>query len=140
MTTARLLADQLSLGQVGELRIVTAADFVALTRRIEGDENGLAARIERQLSLHHRHLYLLGMHIGKEAASLEMTSGTVASPDESLIRRHATVIRIPPHLWEPLASAPDSATPPQIIARYRAALTALDANLAVDDPATEGSK
>jgi hypothetical protein len=132
LTVARGLANQLGVGEVGVLPIATANDFVALTPRIEADENGLADRIERRLSLHHRHLYLLGMHVGKEAASIEMTHGTVASPDESLIRHHATVTGIPPSLWEPLALVADSETPPQIVARYRRAFTALDASLGVD--------
>lgn len=132
MAATRGLANQLGVGRVDQLPIVTARDLVALTRRIESDENGLASRIERQLSLHHRHLYLLGMHIGKETANVEMTQGEVPSPEESLIRHHATMTGIRPELWEPLASVPSGETPARTVTRYRAAFAALDASLDVN--------
>jgi hypothetical protein len=132
LTVARGLASQLGLDAVGVLPIATAAEFVALTRRIESDENGLAGLIERQLSLHHRHLYLLGMHIGNDAARVEMTRGTVVPDMEPLIRYHATVAGIRPNLWVPLASEPESETPPQVLTRYRDGLAALDQSLGVN--------
>jgi hypothetical protein len=134
MATTRGLANQLGVGRVDQLPIATVKDVVALTRRIESDDNGLAGRIERQLSLHHRHLYLLGMHIGKEAANVEMTQGEVPAPEESLIRHHATMTGIRPELWAPLASVPSGETPGGIVMRYRAAFAALDASLDIDLP------
>ena len=100
-------------------RCAGAANFV----------EALAGRFERQLSLHHRHLYLLGMHLGTESARVETTAGGIASPETLLIRRHATAAGIAPGLWKPLASPPGLETPAQIVARYRAGLAALDASL-----------
>src|SRR6266851_6615929 len=133
LAVARALAHQLGVGEVGVLPVLTAADFAALNQRIEDDENGVAGRIERQLSLHHRHLYLLGMQLGTESARVEGTKGEVASPPELLVRRHATATGIPPTLWEPLASAAGRETPAQIVARYRAGLKALDESLGAAD-------
>jgi hypothetical protein len=133
LAVARALAQQLGVGEVVVLRVLNAADFVALSQRIEDDESGLAGRVERQLSLHHRHLCLLGMHVGTEAARVETTGGTITLPQEALIRRHATATGIPPALWEPLAFTDRGETPPQVVARYRASLNALNASLGAAD-------
>ena len=129
LAVARGLAQLLGVGEVSVLRVENAQDFGTLNQRIEDDENGLAGRFERQLSLHHRHLYLLGMHLGTESARVETTAGGIASPQTLLIRRHATAAGIAPGLWKPLASPPGLETPAQIVARYRAGLAALDASL-----------
>ena len=129
LAVARVLAQLLGVGEVGVLRVENAQDFGTLKQRIENDENGLAGRFERQLSLHHRHLYLLGMHVGTASARVEMSAGAAASPETLLIRRHASAAGIAPALWKPLASPPGLETPAQIVARYRAGLEALDASL-----------
>src|SRR6266705_6522691 len=125
LAAARELAQLLPLGEIGVLRVENARDFVTLSQRIEDDENGLAGRVERRLSLHHRHLYLLGMHLGTEAA--RVIGGGDPSPQVLLIRRHATVTGVAPALWKPWTSTPGLETA-QVEARYRAGLAALDAS------------
>jgi len=108
LAVARQLAQQLGVGEVGVLGVLTFKDLYDLDLRIENDENGLAGRFERQLSLHHRRLYVLGMHVGTEAARVEINGGAVASSKQLLIRRHATLAGIAPTLWEPFIAAPIS--------------------------------
>ena len=105
----------------------------ALAERIEDDENGLGARIETRLTPVHRHLYLLGAHVGAEAAKIESSGGKFALAPATPIRRHATLAGVAPALWQPLAADARGETPDQVLARYRAALNALAADLATSD-------
>ena len=115
----------------------TLDDFARLTDRIEADETGLAEHINRAFSPYHRHLFLLGMHLGTEAARIQSSGGSLSLPPRAQIRRHATLAGIPPVLWEPLAAAPRYGEQPgEVLARYRNDLTALAANLS---PATHGN-
>lgn len=111
----------------------TLTDFVRLQERFEADENGVAARIEQRLTPIHRHLYLLGAHVGLESAKIESNGGELALAPAAQIRRHATLAGIAPALWQPLAADARGETPAQILERYRAALNALGADLANRD-------
>ncbi|HSC65434.1 MAG TPA: hypothetical protein VLD35_17465 [Caldimonas sp.] len=138
VAVAQAQARVLGLGEVAALPMRTAAEFFALPKRLEDDEGGLGARIEARLTPIHRHLYLLGAHVGAEAAKIESSGGKFALPPETLIRRHATLAGIAPALWQPLAADPRGATPDQVLARHRAALSAMSVALATldaDDPA-----
>ena len=127
----------LGLGPVTPLVTRTLDDFARLTDRIEADETGLAEHINRAFSPYHRHLFLLGMHLGTEAARIQSSGGALSLPPRAQIRRHATLAGIPPVLWEPLAAAPRYGEQPgEVLARYRNGLTALAANLS---PATHGN-
>jgi hypothetical protein len=130
---ARELAQALDVGAVAELAVRTPKEYVALNDRFERDENGLAARIEERVSPAHRELYLLGAQLGNEAATVESSGGAMLQPPVTLIRRHATLAGIAPALWLPLALEPRGETPAQSLARYRAALDALGADLAARD-------
>jgi hypothetical protein len=111
-------------------------EFTELGMRYEGDENGLAARIEAQMSPLHRQLYLLGVQLGGEAARIEDSGGRFSLPPETLIARHATLAGIEPRLWRPLAVPPAQGEPPaQVVRRYRAALEALAEGVARQDAA-----
>jgi hypothetical protein len=130
LALAREQARQLGLGDVGALPVHTLKDFTELNQRYEDDENGLAARVQQQLSPLHRHLYLLGVHLGTEAARVEGSGGQFALPPATLIRRHATLAGVDPALWQPLTLEPHDETAAQVLSRYRAALNALGAGLA----------
>ena len=133
VAVAQAQARALGLGDVAALPMRTAAEFFALSKRVEDDESGLATRIETRLTPVHRHLYLLGAHVGAEAAKVESSGGKFALPPETLIRRHATLAGIAPALWQPLAADARGATPDQVLARYRGAVDAMTVALATLD-------
>jgi len=133
VAVAQAQARTLGLGDVAALPMRNAAEFFALAERVETDENGLGARIEARLTAVHRHLYLLGVHVGAEAAKIESSGGKFALPSETLIRRHATLAGVAPALWRPLADDARGVAPEQVLARYRAALDAIVVGLATKD-------
>jgi len=112
---AREQALRLSLGEVAALPVRSLKEFTELNQRYEADPDGLAARVQAALSPLHRHLYLLGVHLGTESARVESSAGQLA---------------LPPTLWKPLTVAPQNDEPPaHVLSRYRAALSALAAGL-----------
>lgn len=111
----------------------TLTDFVRLQERFEADENGVAARVEQRLTPIHRHLYLLGAHLGLESAKIESNGGNFALAPSAQIRHHATLAGIAPSLWQPLAADRGGESPARLLERYRAALNALGTNLAARD-------
>ena len=132
---ANRLSQRLGLGPANPLTTRTLDDFARLTNRIEADETGLAERITRTYSRHHRHLFLLGMHLGTEAARIQGTGGSLSLPPRPQIRLHATLTGVPPAIWEPLAVAPGyREQPSEVVARYRNGLTALLASLSSTPP------
>lgn len=130
---AQAQASALGLGDVAALPMRNAKDSFTLAERIEDDENGLGARIEARLTPIHRHLYLLGAHVGTEAAKVESSAGKFALAPASPIRRHATLAGIAPALWQPLAAEARGESPAQVLYRYRTALNALGVDLAARD-------
>jgi hypothetical protein len=130
---AEALAVGLGVAPVAALPSASLREFNELGARYEADENGLAARVQRQLSPWHRHVYLLGVHIGIESARIEATGGEHSLPPAALLRRHATLAGIEPTLWQALAAAPAGERPEQRQQRYRVAVQALAAALARQD-------
>jgi hypothetical protein len=127
---ANRLSQILGLGPVTPLTTRTLDDFARLTNRIEADETGLAKRITRTYSPYHYHLFLLGMHLGTEAARIQGTAGSLSLPPRAQIRLHATLTGIPPMIWEPLAAPPGYREQPgEVVARYSNGLKALVASL-----------
>lgn len=133
---ADALARKLGVAPAVPLPSNSLREFNELADRYEADENALAARIEQRLSPWHRHVYLLGVHIGIESARIEASAGEHSLPPAALIRRHATLADIEAALWQPLAGSPQAHTPEQWIAHYRAAVQALAGTLAQQDAAT----
>jgi hypothetical protein len=133
IAVAQAQARSLGVGDVAALPMRDAAGFFALSDRLEGDENGLGARIEARLTPVHRHLYLLGAHVGAEAAKVESSRGKFALAPATLIRRHATLAGVAPALWQPLAADARGESPGQVLERYHAALNALGIDLATRD-------
>ncbi len=137
IAVAQAQARALGVGDVAVLPMRSAAQSFALAERVEQDENGLAARIETRLTPVHRHLYLLGAHVGAEAARIESSGGKFALAPATLIRRHATLSGVAPARWQPLAADAQGETPDQVLARYRAAVNALAVALASDGNETQ---
>ena len=133
LALARRLAESLGIAGVVELPVNNPKEYAALNERFEGDENGIAAELEKRLSPTHRHLYLLGAQVGGEASTVENSAGELTQPPVTLIRRHATLAGVAPELWLPLATGPRGETPAQALARYRSALNTLSADLAARD-------
>jgi hypothetical protein len=130
---AETLAAKLGVAPAAALQSTSLREFNELGERYEADQNGLAARIEQQLSPWHRHVYLLGVHIGIESARMEATGGEHSLPPAALIRHHATLAGIDAAQWQPLAAAPAGEAPTQWLQRYREAVQALAAALARQD-------
>jgi hypothetical protein len=86
--------------------------------------------MERKASLRHRHLLLLGMHLGVAVAFGETLKGQDFSLKRWLIGRHATLAGVPAAAWEPVTRAPDGATGSERLANYMSALAALESTIA----------
>ena len=129
VTASRDLARALQLGDVAMLPVASLSDFGALNQRIDDDENGVAARVERQLSPLHRHLYLLGAHLGTEGARVESSRGELFGPEMLRIRRHAMLAGVPDALWQAVGSA-RADTPARTVDRFHTAVDAIDASVA----------
>ena len=130
LAVARQQAQALGLGEVEPLPVRSLREFTELGARYEADESGLAARVEQQLSPLHRHLLLLGVQVGAEAARVEDSGGRFALPPATPIRRHAVLAGINAAVWQPLIIEPRDETPAQVLQRYRAAVDALAAEVA----------
>lgn len=139
LAAARQQAQALGLGQVDALPVRSLREFTALTERYEADENGLAARVQQQLSPLHRHLYLLGTLLGGEMARVDSSGGRFALPPATPIRRHAVLAGIDSAAWQPLIVEPRDETPAQVVQRYRAAVDALAAEVERMDAADASS-
>jgi hypothetical protein len=135
LVAARQQAQALGLGEVEPLPVRSLREFTELGARYEADENGLAARVEQQLSPLHRHLLLLGVQVGAEAARVEDSGGRFALPPATPIRRHAVLAGIGAAVWQPLTVEPRDETPAQVQQRYRAAVDTLMAEVARQDAA-----
>jgi hypothetical protein len=101
-------------------------EFAELKARIEADETGIAGRIERQLTLRHRHLFLAGVHVGITHATLTDSAGELFNTYAYLAGRHAALAGLPATTWEAVMRPPQGATPQQKLANFRSALAALD--------------
>lgn len=125
-----VLGQALGVGEVSLLRVSNIDEFGRVNDRLDTDELGLAARVEQAASRRHRHLLLLGMHVGVAAALADMSGGESQSPLRQYIGRHATAAGVPAAAWEPAARVPEGATPQQQADAYRAALAGLETAVA----------
>ena len=105
------LGYELGVGEVSLLPVSNAEEFGRVNDRLDSDELGLAARVEKATSRRHRHLLLLGMHVGVAAALADMSGGELQHPLRQYIGRHATLAGVPPAGWEPAARVGEGATP-----------------------------
>lgn len=122
-------AELLGIGTIEPLPVSTAADFLQLTQHLEDDVGGVAASVERATSPRLRHLFMLGVHVGTELATLEARDDLMPFPPFALIGMHGTLAAVPEPLWRPLTrlSHGDMAT---ALGDYRAAAATLDLSLA----------
>jgi hypothetical protein len=132
--TTKDLGNELGVGDVSFLPVSNAEEFGHVNDRLESDELGLAARVEKATSRRHRHLLLLGMHVGVAAALADISGGELQHPLRQHIGRHATLAGVPAAAWEPTARAAEGTTREQRAAAYQAALAALDAAVAELEP------
>jgi len=115
-------AQRLGLDTVRPLR---AVDEIDLTKRLENDVGGVAARIEQLTSPRLRHLFMLGVHAGAELSRLEPPRGILwSAPME--IGMHGTLAGVPEPLWRQLTRVSRHGEP---FEPYRAAVYALDLSL-----------
>ena len=126
LQNAAQLGQALGIGPVGILTFKTASDFVREDYRLENDELGIASLIEARASARHRHLLLLGMHVGIALACSNATRVALLDPNRALIGKHATLAGVPRGAWEPVAQTPDAATSVDRVKDYAAAVSGLD--------------
>jgi hypothetical protein len=124
------LARAMGVEPVAVLPVSTADEFARVDERLEQDELGLAKRMEDKASLRHRHLLMLGMHLGVTVAAGESTYGELLVPKRRFIGHHATLAAVPAAAWEPVTRAPDGATPQDRLASYMASLAELERAIA----------
>lgn len=136
---ARELGAPIGVDGIDVLPARNLQEFVSLNERFEADESGLAARIEARLSPAHRHLYLLGVQLGGEAAMVESSGGELRQPPVKFIRRNAILAGVEPRFWQPLALEPRGESAEQALTRYRVGLTALAGELAARDAGAAAS-
>jgi hypothetical protein len=129
-----VLARQLGLGEVSLLPVTNVDEFGYVNDRLDADELGLAARVEHATSRRHRHLLLLGMHVGVAAALADISGGKLQNPLRRYIGHHATAAHVPAGRWEPAARVHEAATPEQSAKAYQEALAALEIAIAQLEP------
>ncbi|MEO5734474.1 MAG: hypothetical protein ABIN96_10045 [Rubrivivax sp.] len=138
LARARELAQRFGVGDVDALPVTSLREYAELKTRHEDDASGIAARIEIRLSPLHRHLYLLGVHLGGEWSRVDSSHGELSLPPASAIRRHAVLAGIGAAVWQPLVQAPEpSEAPAAVLRRYGEALAALGTEMARQDAAND---
>lgn len=120
------LARAMGVEPAAPLPVSTVDEFVRVDERLDRDESGLAARMEQKASRRHRHLLLLGVHLGLAVATGEGTYGEILSPKRRYIGRHATLAAVPAEGWEPVARPPEGATGEERLKHYVASVAALE--------------
>jgi hypothetical protein len=128
--TAEDLALAMGVGPATALPVSTADEFAHIEDRIERDELGLAARVEAKASARHRHLLLLGMHVGVTVGAGEITYGEILDPKRRFIGHHAALAAVPAAAWEPVTRSPEGATGKDRLTNYMATLADLERAIA----------
>jgi hypothetical protein len=137
IAAAQDLADLLGIGPVHPLESSTAAQFTRLTARIEADEGQVGARIEERTTQRHKHLYMMGMHVGMTRASMRGDSWRRIIVPSQQIARHATLAGLTREQWEPLARLPSGATQAEAVASYEASERVVQQALLANAPAKQ---
>jgi hypothetical protein len=126
LTTAKRSADFLQVGPATALESRTLAEFINLGARIEADETGLATRIAERVSPQHKELFMLGMYVGMQMATLDFKLDLRPLLRSLEIKRHATLAGLSRAEWEPLAKLPEGNTPQELTTTYRNTVVAAD--------------
>lgn len=127
LTTAKRAADFLQVGPATALESRTLAELFYLGGRIEADEIALATRIAERVSPQHKELFMLGMYVGMQMATLDLDfTGHSSLYFRLEIKRHATLAGLSRAEWEPLAKLPEGNTPEELTTTYRNTVVAAD--------------
>jgi hypothetical protein len=127
LESADQLGHALGVGPIAILPFATADDYVRESERLESDELQIAARVEAKASGRHRHLLLLGMHVGTALAGASATGGALINPSRPLVGRHATLAGVPAEAWEPVTRVPSGSTAEDRLKQYADSVVALAA-------------
>lgn len=112
------------------LQSANVKELSKLSERIEADENGLAARVEAKTSLRGRHLFLLGMQIGRTVWSPKRLGTSMPAA----IATHASLAGLPKGLWIPLLQPPTGSSSIERRARYDEAIEKVRQTLMLNPP------
>lgn len=107
------------------VQVLQSADFgdwSRLPQRIEADEGGIAARIESATTARHRHLYMLGMQVGRAVWAPRTLRESLGEPLAEAVALHASLAGLPKRLWEPLVYVQPVGKDSERRARYEAAV------------------
>jgi hypothetical protein len=125
---ARSLAAFLGAGEATPFPAGTMAEYLRLAATIEADETKLAARVESGATRRHRHLFLLGAHVGVTAAQVDIASLQTPQiwPAPPLsIAHHATLAGLARDAWNPLLQIDTGREPAKVAQAYRQSVAAL---------------
>ncbi|MGH8535441.1 MAG: hypothetical protein ACREXM_03015 [Gammaproteobacteria bacterium] len=100
---ANVDAEVLGVAPAAALEGKTFEQAAALTRRIEDDELGIAARIEARTAAQHRHLFIAGMLVGKQMVQRAVPGAPASNLDGPPIERHARLGGLAPEVCAGLA-------------------------------------
>jgi hypothetical protein len=128
------LAQRLLGTRAQALRSRNFGDWSGLPQRIEADESGLAARIEAASTPRHRHLFMLGMQVGRTVCVPKGVGDLLGEPLAGAVALHASLAGLPKRLWEPLVQVPRAGTASERRVRYEAAVEAVRQALWTNPP------
>jgi hypothetical protein len=119
---ARAHAVLLGAGEVTPFPAQTAVQYLRLTAAIDEDQTGLAGRIESSMTPRHKHIFLLGAHVGVTAAQVDIASVQAEPPwpvPPLSIARHATLAGLPREAWNPLLKLETGRPAGEVAKTYR---------------------
>jgi tetratricopeptide (TPR) repeat protein len=125
-------AQFLGVGELSPLASSSMPDVEHLAQRLEDDEGGIAARVERMTSPRLRELFLLGAQVGLAAARLEPRHESPWPAPAELIGKHGTLAGVPAAIWRPLTRVSEGDRT-EALAKYHAAVDALRLYVKPDD-------
>jgi hypothetical protein len=128
------LAEEMGLAPANWPPTRTLKELMELPLRFEADETGIAGRVERKLTVRHRHLFLGGVHVGMDHAAflIAKSEGVVFEGLGGPAGRHIALAGLPRSVWEPLTRPPEGDNPDEILSQFQKTLTIL--NQAVAEP------
>lgn len=129
------LAAELGADEATPLPIGSVQQYLHLSEVIESDVTGLAGRVEAATTPRHKHLYLMGAHIGLLAAQIDSAAaqGNGVWPTPTLkFATHAAIAGAPRDIWEPLLTVSGGTDDAHVVSRYQAAVSKFEN--ALDEP------
>lgn len=131
------LATELGAGEASPLPIGSVQQYLHLSDVIESDVTGLAGRVEAATTPRHKHLYLMGAHVGLLTAQIDsaaaLRNGVWPTPNLKFAR-HAALAGASRSTWEPLLTVSGATDDAHVASRYYAAVATFEN--ALDEPDT----